>query len=174
MNQSRTIRLPAHVVKELNVVLRALRHLETHAPPGGRDPSLEDVAHLLGKPVERRRASAATSEHMLSLDAPMDRESGLTIGDGIADEDARAPELVLHNSAIEAWVAAMARRAQRAPAHGDRAALRAQRMRRRHARGACRRDWASRASACARSRREALDKLRGKLERRGFTKDALF
>src|SRR4029079_3165689 len=47
MNQSRAIRLPAHVVKELNVVLRALRHLETHVPPGGHDPSLDDVAHLL-------------------------------------------------------------------------------------------------------------------------------
>ena len=37
MNQSRTIRLPAHVVKELNVVLRALRHLEMHGVPEGRE-----------------------------------------------------------------------------------------------------------------------------------------
>ncbi len=59
MNQSRTIRLPAHVVKELNVVLRALRHLETHAPAGGREPSLDDVAHLLGKPVEAVRSGSA-------------------------------------------------------------------------------------------------------------------
>src|SRR5262249_29295691 len=42
MNQSRTIRLPAHVVKELNVVLRALRHLEMHAQPDGREATLED------------------------------------------------------------------------------------------------------------------------------------
>ena len=55
MNQSRTIRLPAHVVKELNVVLRALRHLETHGLPDGRDATLDDVAHLLGKPVEQVR-----------------------------------------------------------------------------------------------------------------------
>src|SRR4029077_3936385 len=49
MNQSRTIRLPAHVVKELNIVLRALRHLETHGMLGeNREPTLDDVAHLLG------------------------------------------------------------------------------------------------------------------------------
>ena len=58
MNQSRTIRLPAHVVKELNVVLRALRHLEMHGQPDGRDVALEDVAHLLGKPVEQVRKAA--------------------------------------------------------------------------------------------------------------------
>src|SRR5437016_5388968 len=53
MSQSRTVRLPAHVVKELNVVLRALRHLETHGD--NRETTLDDVAHLLGKPVEHVR-----------------------------------------------------------------------------------------------------------------------
>ena len=61
MNQSRTIRLPAHVVKELNVVLRALRHLEMHGWPDGREATLDDVAHLLGKPVEQVRARAAAT-----------------------------------------------------------------------------------------------------------------
>src|SRR5207248_9721525 len=55
MSQSRTIRLPAHVVKELNVVLRAMRHLEMHGLPDGREATLDDVAHLLGKPVEQVR-----------------------------------------------------------------------------------------------------------------------
>src|SRR5512135_3665024 len=40
MSQSRTIRLPANVVKEMNVVLRAMRHLETRAPSGERDTTL--------------------------------------------------------------------------------------------------------------------------------------
>ena len=61
MNQSRTVRLPAHVVKELNVVLRALRHLEMHGQPDGRDVALEDVAHLLDKPVEKVRKVLATT-----------------------------------------------------------------------------------------------------------------
>jgi RNA polymerase nonessential primary-like sigma factor len=104
MNQSRTIRLPAHVVKELNVVLRALRYLETHGLPDGREASLDDVAHLLGKPVEQVRRVMGYNEHIASLDALVDRESGLSIGDGIADEAALTPELLLHNTEIEAWV----------------------------------------------------------------------
>jgi RNA polymerase nonessential primary-like sigma factor len=105
MNQSRTIRLPAHVVKELNVVLRALRHLEMHGLPDGREATPDDVAHLLDKPVDQVRRVLGYNEHVTSLDAPLDRGAGVSIGEGIADENALAPELVLHNTEIEAWVA---------------------------------------------------------------------
>ncbi|MCC6867965.1 MAG: RNA polymerase sigma factor RpoS [Burkholderiales bacterium] len=173
MNQSRTIRLPAHVVKELNVVLRALRHLETHAPPGGKDPSLEDVAHLLGKPVGDVERLLRHQEHVLSLDAPLDRESGMTIADGLADDDARAPELLLHDSAIEAsvarWLAELNPR---------------QRMviERRYGLGGCEVTTLEELAAevgVTRERvrqiqAEALEKLKQKLVRRGFTKEALF
>lgn len=105
MNQSRTIRLPAHVVKELNIVLRALRHLETHGMVGeNRDPTLDDVAHLLDKPVEQVRKVLGYNEHVTSLDAPIDAEQGLSVGDQLTDEDAPSPELVLHNSEIEGWI----------------------------------------------------------------------
>jgi RNA polymerase nonessential primary-like sigma factor len=105
MSQSRTIRLPAHVVKELNIVLRALRHLETHGMLGeGRDPTVDDVAHLLGKPVEQVRKVLSYNEHVRSLDTPLDIDPGLSFGDQIADDDAPSPELVLHNSEIEKWI----------------------------------------------------------------------
>jgi RNA polymerase nonessential primary-like sigma factor len=105
MNQSRTIRLPAHVVKELNIVLRALRHLETHGMLGAdREPTLDDVAHLLGKPVEQVRKVLGYNERVTSLDAPIDAEQGLSVGDQLADDDAPSPELVLHNSEIEGWI----------------------------------------------------------------------
>jgi RNA polymerase nonessential primary-like sigma factor len=104
MNQSRTIRLPAHVVKELNVVLRALRHLEMHAQPDGREATLEDVAHLIDRPIEKVRSVLRFNERMTSLDAPVDRDAGASISEGLADENVLAPELVLHNAAIEGWV----------------------------------------------------------------------
>jgi RNA polymerase nonessential primary-like sigma factor len=105
MSQSRTIRLPAHVVKELNIVLRAMRHLETHGMLGeGRDPTVDDVAHLLGKPVEQVRKVLGYNEHMTSLDAPLDIDPTLSFGDQLADDDAPSPELVLHNSEIETWI----------------------------------------------------------------------
>src|SRR5437763_733049 len=99
MNQSSVIRLPAHVVKELNVVLRALRHLETHSPTGGREATLEDVAHLLGKSVDQVERLLRYHEQPLSLDAPFERDPSLSIGDSVAD-DARAPELLLHETAL--------------------------------------------------------------------------
>ena len=104
MSQSRTIRLPAHVVKELNVVLRALRHLETHGGLEGRDATPDDVAHLLGKPVEQVRRMLGYNDHVTSLDAPLDRHSGVSVSEGLADEASLAPELLLHNTEIEAWV----------------------------------------------------------------------
>ena len=104
MCQSRTIRLPAHVVKEMNVVLRALRHLESHAPTEGRDTTLDDVAHLLGKSVPEIERLLRYREQPVSLDAPLPADSTLTVRDGIADESAASPELLLHVSAIERYV----------------------------------------------------------------------
>jgi len=105
MSQSRTIRLPAHVVKELNIVLRALRYLETQGMLNeGRDPTADDVAHLLGKPVEQVRRVLGYNEHVTSLDAPLDVDPALSFGDQLADDDAPGPELVLHNSEIEGWI----------------------------------------------------------------------
>jgi len=104
MSQSRTIRLPTHVVKEMNVVLRALRHLESHAPQGGGEATLDDVAHLLGRSVADVERLLRYREQPVSLDAPLDADASLTIQDGIADESALSPELLLHASGIERLV----------------------------------------------------------------------
>ena len=106
VQQARTIRLPAHVVRELSVVQRALRHLENHPPADGRDASLVDVAHLIDRPVDDVARLVRLQEHVLSLDAPLDRDPSITIADALADEDALAPELLLHHNALERSVAA--------------------------------------------------------------------
>ena len=56
MNQSRTIRLPVHVIKELNVVLRATRHLET---PGEREPRARG-RRASPRPADRARCGACS------------------------------------------------------------------------------------------------------------------
>src|SRR5210317_2340939 len=48
MNQTRTIRLPIHVVKEINIYLRAARHL---AQTLDHEPSPEEIAGMLDKPI---------------------------------------------------------------------------------------------------------------------------
>jgi len=97
MNQSRTIRLPVHVVKGLNIVLRAYRHLETHL---GREPKAEDVAYLLQRPVEEIRSALALNSGTISLDTPLDIDPQLTIGDGVIDENTPTPDLLLEQSEI--------------------------------------------------------------------------
>lgn len=98
MNQSRTIRLPVHIVKELNVYLRAWRHLEAH---NEREPTVSDVAHLLDHPEEEVRYILGLNERMASLDAPLDIDPSLSIGEAIADEQGVLPEVLLQNTEIE-------------------------------------------------------------------------
>ncbi|MEW9897481.1 RNA polymerase sigma factor RpoS [Chitinivorax sp. PXF-14] len=101
MNQSRTIRLPVHVIKELNVYLRAQRHLESQM---GREPTVEDIAHLLGKAVDDVRRVLNLNERMASLDAPLDIDPMLSIGESIPDEQREGPEQVFHNAEVERYV----------------------------------------------------------------------
>jgi RNA polymerase nonessential primary-like sigma factor len=101
MNQLRTIRLPVHVIRNLTTVLRAKRHLEAHA---GREPSAEDIAHLLGRDAGEVRSLLLRGEHVASLDAPLDGDPMLSVCDAIADESVKAPESQLHASEIESLV----------------------------------------------------------------------
>ena len=101
MNQSRTIRLPVHVIKELNVYLRAQRHLEMQA---GREPTLEEISHLVDKPVEEVRRILSLNERVASLDAPLDIDPMLTVGESIPDEQQEEPDELLHNAEIERYV----------------------------------------------------------------------
>ena len=98
MNQARTVRLPVHMVRELNQILRAKYHLEAQHSAGagaGKDASVEDIAHLVGRPVEEVQDILALSEHASSLDAPLDSDPSSSLLDmlpGDADDgpDARA------------------------------------------------------------------------------------
>jgi RNA polymerase nonessential primary-like sigma factor len=101
MNQLRTIRLPVHVIKDLNTVLRAKRHLEAHAQ---REPTADEIAHLLGREADDVRRLLARGEHTVALDAPLDADPMLSVGDSIADESAAGPESQLQASEIESLV----------------------------------------------------------------------
>jgi RNA polymerase nonessential primary-like sigma factor len=101
MNQSRTIRLPVHVVKELNQVLRAQRQAEAS---GGQASKLEDIAQKLERPVQDVRDILSLSEHTASLDAPLDIDPSLSIGESLADDQALSPELSIHTAEVEALI----------------------------------------------------------------------
>ena len=101
MNQSRTIRLPVHVIKEMNAVLRARRHLEASAE---REPSVEDIAHLLGRDPDAVRRILAHNERLASLDAPLEVDPLLTIGESIADDSGASPEASLASTELGSLV----------------------------------------------------------------------
>jgi RNA polymerase nonessential primary-like sigma factor len=101
MNQSRTIRLPVHVIKELNTVLRAQRHLGAGSE---REPTVEDIAHLLEKTADEVRRILSHNERVTSLDAPLDIDPMLSIGESIADESAAGPEDQLAAHEVESLV----------------------------------------------------------------------
>ena len=97
MNQSRTIRLPVHVVKEINLILRAFRHLEM---ANGRETRIEQIAHLIDRSVDDVRRSLALNEHIASLDAPLEIDPNHTIADAITDDQAIDPETLLQSNEI--------------------------------------------------------------------------
>ncbi len=116
MNQSRTIRLPVHVVKELNLVLRALRRLESAAHPD-RHADVGTIARLIDRPVDEVRHLLAYNERTASLDAPLDVDPELSVADAIADEASDAPDALLEQSEVEQrigeWVARLSDKQRR-------------------------------------------------------------
>ena len=91
MNQARTVRLPVHMVRELNQVLRAKYHLEAQHHDG-KDASAEDIAHLVDRPLENVQDILALSEHATSLDAPIDGDPQSSLMDLLPGDLAQAPD----------------------------------------------------------------------------------
>ncbi|HEX4910817.1 MAG TPA: RNA polymerase sigma factor RpoS, partial [Permianibacter sp.] len=105
MNQTRTIRLPIHVVKELNVYLRAAREL---AQKLDHEPTAEEIAEKLGKPVEDVSRMLGLNERISSIDTPIGVDGDRSLLDTIADDASAEPVAVLEDndlkSNIEKWL----------------------------------------------------------------------
>ena len=95
MNQTRTIRLPIHVVKELNVYLRAARELTQKLD---HEPSAEDIANLLDKPVKDVKRMLGLNEKIASVDSPVGANSEKSLLDTVADETSNDPAEVLQDT----------------------------------------------------------------------------
>lgn len=98
MNQSRTIRLPIHVVKELNVYLKASRKL---AQDLDHDPTAEEIARSLDKSVDVVSRILRLNEKITSADLPMggDDSSRMLI-DTLTDEHPNDPEELVEDDDI--------------------------------------------------------------------------
>ncbi|MFM2479606.1 RNA polymerase sigma factor RpoS [Celerinatantimonas sp. MCCC 1A17872] len=89
MNQTRTIRLPIHIVKELNVYLRTAREL---AQELDHEPTADEIAERLDKPVDDVSKMLRLNERIGSIDSPISGENDKVLLDIVADENAYGPE----------------------------------------------------------------------------------
>ncbi|WP_417761006.1 RNA polymerase sigma factor RpoS [Shewanella sp.] len=89
MNQTRTIRLPIHVVKELNVYLRTAREL---AQKLDHEPTAEEIAERLNVPSADVSRMLKLNEKITSVDTPIGGDNDKALLDVLTDEDMNTPD----------------------------------------------------------------------------------
>ncbi|RHW25113.1 sigma-70 family RNA polymerase sigma factor [Nocardioides immobilis] len=90
--QARVVRLPVHVVEELNQVGGARRTLERQL---GRDPDPTEIAAELGMDLDRVLDLMSWGREHISLDTPVDEDGDTSLGDLMAQETAPGPDLTV-------------------------------------------------------------------------------
>ncbi|MDP1574750.1 MAG: RNA polymerase sigma factor RpoS [Coxiellaceae bacterium] len=98
MNQSRTVRLPIHVIKELNIYLRASKKLALELD---HKPTVEEIAALTHQSVENVREVMSHAPDSISIDTPIVQDGQKTLVDIIADDNNLDPSELLQRSDLE-------------------------------------------------------------------------
>jgi len=105
MNQTRTIRLPIHVVKEINIYLRAARKLTQSLD---HEPTAEEVADLLDKPISEVKRMLGLNERITSVDTPFGKNADKPLLDTISDVKSEDPADKIQNeklsSNLDTWL----------------------------------------------------------------------
>ena len=99
MNQTRTIRLPIHVLRELNLYLTTSRELMKKY---NHEPSYHEIAQALDKSIEDVKNMMELNEHMISLDmqVPSENAAGKPLIEALADKNAVDPAEMLANERL--------------------------------------------------------------------------
>jgi len=97
MNQTRTIRLPIHVMKEINACLRAERELTQQFDT---PPTIIELAEHLGKEVKEVKRLLHLNEKITSIDSPISKEADRSVLDTVVDTNAEDPSDVLQESKV--------------------------------------------------------------------------
>ncbi|HAP19687.1 MAG TPA: hypothetical protein DCR27_00255, partial [Lachnospiraceae bacterium] len=86
---SRTIRIPVHMVETINKTIRVSRKLLAEY---GREPTSEEIAKVMGVPVEKVDDILKISKEPVSMDTPIGEEEDSHLGDFIEDKSTLQPE----------------------------------------------------------------------------------
>jgi len=87
-DQGRTIRVPVHMVEQINKALRVKRDLSTEL---GREPTFEELGNVLEMTAERVEEILGYGRETLSLETPVGDDGTATFGEFIEDADAAVP-----------------------------------------------------------------------------------
>jgi RNA polymerase sigma factor (sigma-70 family) len=90
--QERTVRLPVHLVEDVNRMRNVARQLTREL---GAEPEPEQIAAALGVPLERVTELIRWSQDTVSLDTPVGDDGDTNLGDLVADGDAPSPEEIV-------------------------------------------------------------------------------
>jgi RNA polymerase nonessential primary-like sigma factor len=105
MNQTRTIRLPIHIIKEINGYLRTARQL---AQTLDHEPTAEDIAQAMGKSVNDVKRMLQINERVASVDTPIGKDEDRSLLDAIPDDNNIDPSQLLQdadlNEKLEQWL----------------------------------------------------------------------
>lgn len=106
MNQTRTVRLPIHVVKEINLYLKVARQLSHRLD---HEPTTEDIAVMLDKPIGEVKRLLGLNEHIASVDSPCSKDADKPLVDLLADDAVEDPTDQIQGNDIqdnlERWLA---------------------------------------------------------------------
>lgn len=87
-DQARTIRVPVHMIEQINKVVRESRQLMQKL---GREPTDEEIAQQLGWPLARVKQVKNVSREPISLETPIGEEEDSSLGDFIEDKEVENP-----------------------------------------------------------------------------------
>jgi RNA polymerase primary sigma factor len=87
-DQSRTIRVPVHMIEGINKIVRTSRQMFNEI---GREPTPEELAKKLHMPLEKVRKTLKITKEPLSLETPIGEEDDAHLGDLIEDKNAILP-----------------------------------------------------------------------------------
>jgi len=111
MNQTRTIRLPIHIIKEMNVYLKTARQLEQDLE---HDPTAEEIAEVLECPIQNVRRMLCLKDRVTSVDVPLSSDSERPLLDILRDEASPDPSECLQtedvSSHLDEWLSELDRK----------------------------------------------------------------
>jgi len=89
-DQARTIRVPVHMIEQINKVVRESRQLMQKL---GREPSADEIAQQLGWPVSRVKSVKNVAREPISLETPIGEDEDSLLGDFIEDKEIENPSI---------------------------------------------------------------------------------